>query len=427
MSIQKDIKELIEAGIITSNTAKKIEEYYAKKSSSPTNRLFVVFGILGAILVGLGIILMIAHNWDELSKTTKTVLAFLPLILSQFLCVYILLKKSVSKAWVESATTLLFFSIGACISLISQIYHIPGNLSSLLLVWMVLFLPLIYVMKSSVAPLLYIVGITYYAAEASYFSYPNFVPYAYWGLLLAVLPQYFILAQKSPKSNYLTLENILISLSVTIALGTFPSVGSYFIYVAYFSLFGLFYNIGANNLFGSNETRSNPYKVIGALGTLTLLFVSSFEWFWLEVIQSKNELENWITYVSFWVALGITVLAIFYLLKLLKTKSIRELPIFAPLFLVFIILFGLGQFSSSVWILINVVILAVSILTIIEGAKKEHLGILNFGLAIITLWIIIRFLNTDLSFIIRGLLLITIGVGFFTANYLMLKKRKTNG
>ena len=155
--------------------------------------------------------------------------------------------------------------------------------------------------------------------------------------------------------------------------------------------------------------------------------MSSFEWFWLEAIQSKNELENWITYVSFWVALGITVLAIFYLLKLLKTKSIRELPIFAPLFLVFLILFGLGQFFSSVWILINVVILAVSILTIIEGTKKEHLGILNFGLAIITLWIIIRFLNTDLSFIIRGLLLITIGVGFFTANYLMLKKRKTNG
>lgn len=427
MSIQKDIRELIEAGIITSETAKKIEEHYAKKSSSPTNRLFVVFGILGAILVGLGIILMIAHNWDELSKTTKTVLAFLPLILSQFLCVYILLKKSVNKAWIESATTLLFFSIGACISLISQIYHIPGNLSSLLLVWMVLFLPLIYVMKSSVAPLLYIVGITYYAAEASYFSYPNFVPYAYWGLLLAVLPQYFILAKKSPKSNYLTLENIVIPLSVTIALGTFSSVGSYFMYVAYFSLFGLFYNIGANNLFGSNKTRSNPYKVIGALGTLTLLFVSSFEWFWLVVIQSKNELENWITYVSFWVALSITVLAIFYLLKLLKTKSIRELPIFAPLFLVFLILFGLGQFFSSVWILINVVILAVSILTIIKGAKKEHLGILNFGLAIITLWIIIRFLNTDLSFIIRGLLLIIIGVGFFTANYLMLKKRKTNG
>src|SRR5690554_2415996 len=303
MSIQKDIKELIEAGIITSNTAKKIEEYYAKKSSSPTNRLFVVFGILGAILVGLGIILMIAHNWDELSKTTKTVLAFLPLILSQFLCVYILLKKSVNKAWIESATTLLFFSIGPCISLISQIYHIPGNLSSLLLVWMLLFLPLIYIMKSSVAPLLYIVGITYYAAEVSYFSYTYYEPYAYWGLLLAVLPQYFISAKKSPKSNFLILENLLIPLSITIALGTFSSVGSYFLYVAYFSLFGLFYNIGANNIFGSNESRINSYKVIGTLGTLILLFVSSFESFWLDVIHSKNEIGNWTTYVSFWVAL----------------------------------------------------------------------------------------------------------------------------
>src|SRR5690554_4271494 len=93
MSIEKDIPELIEAGIITPETAQKIADYYQHKKSSSTNRLFIAFGILGAILVSLGIVLIIAHNWDELSRTTKTIFAFLPLVLTQFLCAFVLLKK----------------------------------------------------------------------------------------------------------------------------------------------------------------------------------------------------------------------------------------------------------------------------------------------------------------------------------------------
>lgn len=427
MSIEKDIPELIEAGIITPETAQKIADYYQHKKSSSTNRLFIAFGILGSILVSLGIVLIIAHNWDELSRTTKTIFAFLPLVLTQFLCAFVLLKKSNNKAWVESATTLLFFSIGACIALIGQIYHIPGNLSSFLFIWMLLGLPLIYVMRSSMAPLLYLVGITYYAAETSYFTFPSTTSYAYWGFLFAVLPQYFLAVRNHPKSNFTAVENWLVPLSITIALGTLASGAGFLLYIAYFSLFGLFYSIGNNRFFQDHKLINNPYKVIGAIGTVTLLFISSSKRFWETVSDLNAELGNWMSYVSFWVGLGISLLAMLYLLRQQKNKSIRELPIFAPLFIIYFILFGIGQYTRTVWILINVMILVVSILTIISGAKKEHLGILNFGLAIITHWIIIRFLNTDLSFVIRGLLLMTIGVGFFIANYWMLKKRKSHG
>jgi hypothetical protein len=37
-----------------------------------------------------------------------------------------------------------------------------------------------------------------------------------------------------------------------------------------------------------------------------------------------------------------------------------------------------------------------------------------------------RFFDTDLSFIIRGLLFVTVGIGFFATNYWMIKKRKAN-
>lgn len=426
MNIHKDLPELLKAGIITPETADRIQGYYKSKTSSSSNRLFVVFGILGAILVGLGIILIIAHNWDELSRSTKTIFAFLPLLIGQAVCGYVLLKKSNNTGWRESATAFLFFAVGACISLVSQIYHLPGNLSSFLLLWMLLCFPLIYVMKSSVAALLYIVGITYYAAEASYFSYPSSDSYLYWILLLAVFPQYYLLFRNHPKSNFLNVENWLIPTSITIALGTFAGGVSEFMYIAYFSLFGLFYSIGNNVFFKDLNLRNNAYKIIGSFGTLILLFTLSFDSFWEHLRKKEFYTGELISSTELWVAVVLSVLAIGYLYKQQKNKPWRELPILSYIFMVMIPIFILGFYSSIAVVLINLIILTVSILTIIAGTKQEHFGILNFGLSLITVWIIIRFLNTDLSFVIRGLLLIAIGIGFFSANYLMLKKRRRN-
>ncbi len=426
MSILKDLPELLKAGIITQENAVAIEAYYKSKSGSSSNRLFVAFGILGSILVGLGIILIIAHNWDELSRFTKTFFAFIPLVAAQGICAFVLLKKATNTVWVESATTFLFFAVGACISLISQIYHIPGNLSSFLIIWMLLCLPLIYVMKSSMAALLYLVGITYYAAETSYFLYPVDQSYLYWVLLIALFPQYYLLFRKSPQSNFLLVENWLIPISITIVLGTLATGTGELMFITYFSLFGLYYTIGNNAYFKDKDLRNNAFKVIGALGIIIILFVGSFEGFWEEIRNEHYYFGELITAIEFWAALILSLIAIVYLYEQQKNKPMRELPILSPIFLLFILIYIIGLYSSIAVVLINLIILTISILTIMDGAKREHLGVLNFGLSIITIWIVIRFLNSDLSFVIRGILLMAIGIGFFTANYWMLKKRRRN-
>ena len=92
MNISKDLKELIDANVISTEAADKIDSYYKSKESTSANKLFIVFGVLGALLVGLGVILILAHNWDNLSKIVKTTLAFIPLIIGQLLCLFTLLK-----------------------------------------------------------------------------------------------------------------------------------------------------------------------------------------------------------------------------------------------------------------------------------------------------------------------------------------------
>jgi uncharacterized membrane protein len=426
MNMIKDIPELVKAEVISQETADKIRDFYQKKGGQSTNRLFIVFGILGAILVGLGIMLIIAHNWDELSRTTKTLLALLPLLFGQVLCGFVLIKKQDSVAWRESGTAFLFFAVGASISLVSQIYNIPGNLSSFLVTWMLLCLPLIYVMKSSIASLLYIIGITYYAGETSYWSYPSSESYFYWILLLTIIPHYYLLYKKKLESNFMIFHNWLIPLSVIIILGTVAKQTNELMFIAYFSLFGLLYLIGDLDSFTKRRTRNNSYKVLGGLGTIVLLLTLSFDWFW-EDLRGKNFLfDEVISSPEFFASAIISLCASGLLILQLKNKSLKDVKPITPVFILFIITFLIGLSSPLSVVLTNVVVFAIGILTIRDGAKLNSLGVLNYGLLIITALVVCRFFDTDLSFVIRGGLFVTVGIGFFAINYWMLKKRKSN-
>lgn len=422
----KDLQELVKAEVISQNTADKISDFYRKKGEDSTNRLFIIFGILGAILVGLGIIMIIAHNWDELSKTTKTFFAFLPLVVGQLLCLFTLIKKQDSVAWRESSAAFLFFSVSASISLVSQIYNIPGNLSYYLLTWMLLCLPLIYVMNSSITSLLYIVGITFYAGETGYWSQPQSEAYFYWLLLLAVLPHYYLLFKKKHESNFVVFHHWLVPLSIIISLGTVAYKTGSLMYIAYFSLFGLLYLVGNSAIFAQQKTRNNGYKILGTLGSIILLLTLSFDWFWDALRKRDFQFNEVITSPEFFAAVVLSLLAGGLLLFQLKSKSIRDMKPVAPVFILFILTFIIGLSSSIAVVLINFFVFAIGILTIKDGAKKDHLGILNFGLLIITALVICRFFDADLSFVFKGILFVSVGVGFFAANSWMLKKRKTN-
>jgi uncharacterized membrane protein len=420
----RNISELVNAGVITQETADSIENYYKNKRESPTNRLFIVFGILGAILLGSGIILIIAHNWDELSKSIKTSIAFFPLLLAQFLCGYILIKKHNSTAWRESGTAFLFFAVGACIALVSQIYNIPGETDTFLLTWMLLCLPLIYLMKSSVTSLLYLCGITYYASLAGYFSYSSSETHWYWLLLLAILPHYYVLYKNKPDSNFMIFHNWLIPLSVIIALGTVVESNSELILIAYLSLFGLFYLMGNLDFFKNQRMRNSGYEILGSAGTIVLLLVLSFGWFWEELRDTGFRFNLIVSTPEFLASVLTSLLAggLFYLYR--KNKSLNNVSPLSLVFILFILTFIVGLYSPFAVVLINLYVFAIGIFIIKNGARKDHLGTLNFGLLIIAALAVCRFFDENLSFVIRGLLFAAVGIGFFAANYWVLKRRK---
>lgn len=95
------------------------------------------------------------------------------------------------------------------------------------------------------------------------------------------------------------------------------------------------------------------------------------------------------------------------------------------IFLVFTGIFFIGIGAPALGaILMNLLVLAVGIFIIRRGLEINHLGILNYGLLIITVLVLCRFFDTDLSFVLRGLMFVGVGAGFFFANSLLMKKRK---
>jgi len=427
MSVLNELSKLLAADVISQETADKIRNYY--KSEEPEanySSLFIVFGVLGAILVGLGIILIISHNWDQLSRAVKTFVAFLPLVIGQILGAYVLLKKENNTAWREGVASFIFFAVGASIAVVSQIYNIPGDLSAFMLTWMLLCLPLVYVMRSSISSLLYIAGITFYAMQAGYGNLDSNESYWYWLLLLAIVPHYYFLYKKSPNSNFLSFHNWMLPISIALVLGTVADSMEMLLPVAYCSLFGLFYLVGKSPFMDTQKTRNNGFLLIGSLGSVILLLIFSFSDFWEELRGEYLDFFDVVTSPEFIVSAVISLIAVFLLLKLLKEKPLGEIFSFGTSFLLFILIYIIGTTSAVAVILINLLLFIIGVLTIREGAKRNHLGILNYGLLIITALVISRFFDTNLSFVLRGILFIGVGIGFFATNYWMLKKRRTH-
>jgi uncharacterized membrane protein len=424
MKLRKEISDLLTAGIINQETADRIENYYQTKAGPPQNKLVIVFGILGSLLVGLGIVLILAHNWDQLSRFTKTVFAFLPLILGQVVCGYTLLKQKNSTAWNEGSSTFLIMAIGACIALISQIYNIPGDLSSFLLTWALLSLPVVYVMNSSVASLLYLTGITWYACETGYWGRSTDESYEYWVMLLLVLPHYFLLYKRKRESNFFTFHNWFIPLSVIICLGTVATEIEELMFIAYMSLFGLLYLIGNIPALREQKIRNNGYLVLGSLGTVALLLILSFSWFWLDLYKKDFSKESWLTSPEMIAATVLSLAALIVLILQKKNQKPISVKPAELIFILFIGIFLIGLSSPLVTIFINILALGLGILTIREGARHHHFGILNYGLLIVTALITCRFFDTDINFVLRGLLFVGVGLGFFYANYRMAKEKR---
>lgn len=409
----KELPELVSNNIISPDTAKNIENYYASRKAPQDNNLMAIFGVLGATLTGLGIILIFAHNWDTFSKGIKTMLALLPLITFQALAAYTIIKGK-STVWKQAAGTLLFFAVGASIALIAQIYNIPGNIGSFLCTWTLLCLPLMYLLKANALGILHIVFATWYATAAGYDDHGT--PLMYLVFIAAFIP-FYIERHKTLHLGFIAFMNLLLPLSSTIVLGTFLDSNYTFNCVVYLSFFGMLYTIGQLEFFQRFGFRGNGYHAISQTGIIVILIIMSFRWFWEEGSKDTMALQPGIIW---------SACMVMACLLAIKSRLLKKADPFLIAVLVSPVIYFIGMANEHVgMIAVNLSVLALGIAIIRKGVAKLDFPTVNFGLVIISILIICRFFDTDITFALRGILFVTVGAGFFATNYLLIRKKQT--
>lgn len=132
-------------------TKKKAEELQAALEGHPEDvphRAIAIFSAVGTILIGLGVILFVASNWQEFTPTMKVALLLIALLATAGTGFHLAYER---RTYVKTGMALLFLSTliyGASIFLVAQIYHLPINFWWGMLLWFLGAALLAYILES---------------------------------------------------------------------------------------------------------------------------------------------------------------------------------------------------------------------------------------------------------------------------------------
>ncbi|HQW86574.1 MAG TPA: DUF2157 domain-containing protein, partial [Flavobacteriales bacterium] len=142
------LPDLVAKGLITAEQAERIRAEYTGSvvpEDRKGQRMTAVLGTVGAALIGLGLVLLVAHNWDGLPRGVRALLAVLPVLAGQTIVAFGLWRRPGRTAWTEGGSVFLAAAVGACLAIIAQLFHLGGALHDFVLLWSVLILGLCYV------------------------------------------------------------------------------------------------------------------------------------------------------------------------------------------------------------------------------------------------------------------------------------------
>ena len=129
--LKRELPKWVETGLVAPDKAPLILDQVA--AGSQRHSLAAMFGILGAILLGVGVITFFAANWQEMPKILKLVVLF-GAMWAAFIASGI--ARGREHGWLAESMLLLgVILFGANIMLIAQIYHIEAHYPDGVMTW----------------------------------------------------------------------------------------------------------------------------------------------------------------------------------------------------------------------------------------------------------------------------------------------------
>lgn len=417
--LYSELPELVEKGIIPPESGERLKQHYGPVQTNLGTRTFLlVFGVIGALLIGLGIILILAHNWEQLNKINRLMISVGLLIVAQIAAGSVLWFKSDSVVWREATATLLMLMTGAAMALVGQTYHLVEDMDAFLLAWMLLSLPLLYLMNAASVGVLYSIGVTVWAVSGYYDVSKQLI----WVLLGLVLPYYRGLLKNSRQANTTVILSWVLTICFYFCFGAaFANYLERLGMLIYSMLFTLTYLAGVLWFTERAEDWRMPFITVGLAGSVGLTFILTFNDVWRHLIIGSASVPM----TSYVLAAVLLIMVIGGNVITPKTNC-RGIRQFALIPCIIGVAYVVQHFDSSgigAPVIMNAYMLVLSISVIALGVREHRLGIVNLGMFMIAALIIARFFDIDISFVVRGVLFVLVGVGFLVANVVLVRRK----
>jgi uncharacterized membrane protein len=412
--LYEQLPGLVGKGVLPAETAERLRQHYGKIEGGGRRLAVIVFGILGAALIGGGVILLLAHNWEELSRPVRAVISFLPLLLAQALAGYVVWKRRDSTVWCEGAGTFWALAIGATISLVAQTYNISGDFAAFVLTWSLAGLPVVYLLNSSVAAALYWIGITAWVGNVHWMHGQELW---FWPLTALALPHLWMVGRENRYRQQVGLLLAVLAICAAFGIGFNLDRLHGDVWIPVFtSYFAALYMIGELWFDEGHTMRQRPLQSIGGIGAIVLATALTFRETWEHLMRHAD-----------WLALLHSPLVIWPFIALaLWVYTLTRRNVVAALFggLPVVSFIGTTLTGVAVLVLMNLYMLGLGVALIALGVRDRRLGVVNLGLLVVATLVIARFFDADMSFVVRGLAFIAVGVGFLVTNVLLIKRTR---
>lgn len=420
-----ELDGLVKEGILEPPAAERLRQHYREKEGDPGRWRELAFAVLGALLVGGGVILLLAHNWSDLSRPVRTVISFLPLLLTQALAAYTLLRHRESAAWREGVGIALSLAVASSIALIGQTYHIPGDLEAFLLTWALLILPVVYVLGAITPAALYLgVSLAWAFTTVGNGREAGWL----WGLLALVGP--FLLRHlRSRSTGGRQLLGWVAAIVLALAVGpTFLDQIPAFQTVFFALVFAWLWLEGEHQRQDGRSWLLSPFSLVGGLTVVGHALVLSFGEGW--VIRSPRMPPLGDQIAEAWPLLLVAAAGAcrWAWLALGEGRSGRLASLAVGLWFLVVLpptisAVGFGRWDDDAYGLWASAYLAlVGLVALREGFRRESAGWANVGLGVLALLIVFRFFDSNLPLLFRGLAFVAVGVAFLVANRILSRR-----
>lgn len=397
--------------IIDADQARQLTARYAGEPSAGWGK--IIFSAIGAIIFGLGIILLFAYNWEDMHRFSKLAAIFAAILAAHAGGYYLSRPQSQHQKLGESLHLLGTMLFGAGIWLIAQIYHIDEHYPNGILLWALGALLLAWVIPSlAQAMLAMALLILWHWFEVFDFNHANHL--ATWLIAFGILPLAWM--HRSRVVLFFGIALFMTSYATAVASIELRAGTVITVLFALSCSYILFSRIVSASRFPES---AGVFRVVGVGIYAVLLFMFTIGDVEEDIFRRIPENVSALQWFYWLLPVGLVVAGVLGLL--LRYSDIIREPIdrietgivLATLTIVLLLSFNAIPPGGIGWILLNLLFLAHSLALIWRGTQYLRWQSVTLGSVMLAAFTFARFLDLFQSLLMRALAFLALGAALF--------------